>query len=61
MATAVDSRKFLSPAEAASGLRVSKASVYRAVEAGHLPAVRLAPLGSLRIPAEALQPERQEP
>ena len=44
--------------ETAHELRVSKASVYRAIESGNLPAVRLQPLGSLRIPADALEPER---
>ena len=58
MATVMDSRKFLSVGEAAHELRVSKASVYRAIESGNLPAVRLQPLGSLRIPADALEPER---
>jgi excisionase family DNA binding protein len=57
--TAVDSRRYLSVGEAAHELRVSKASVYRAIESGNLPAVRLQPLGSLRIPADALEPERR--
>jgi excisionase family DNA binding protein len=58
MASAADSRKYLSVGETAHELRVSKASVYRAIESGNLPAVQLQPLGSLRIPADALQPER---
>ena len=37
---------------------MSKASVYRAIESGNLPAVRLQPLGSLIIPVDALEPER---
>jgi excisionase family DNA binding protein len=45
--------------EAAHELRVSKASVYRAIESGNLPAIRLQPLGALRIPADALEPERR--
>jgi excisionase family DNA binding protein len=60
MATAMDSRKYLSVGEAAHELRVSKASVYRAIESGNLPAIRLQPLGALRIPAEALEPERRD-
>jgi excisionase family DNA binding protein len=40
MSTAVDSRKYLSVGEAAHELRVSKASVYRVIETGNLPAVR---------------------
>jgi excisionase family DNA binding protein len=58
MATSADSRRFLSVGETAHELRVSKARVYRAIESGNLPAVRLQPLGSLRIPAAALEPER---
>jgi excisionase family DNA binding protein len=58
MATAVDNRRYLSVGETANELRVSKASVYRAIESGNLPAIRLHPIGSLRIPADALQPER---
>ena len=54
----MDSRRYLSVGEAAPELRVSKASVYQAIESGNLPAVRLQPLGSLRIPADALEPER---
>jgi excisionase family DNA binding protein len=45
--------------EGAHELRVSKASVYRAIESGNLPAVRLQPLGALRIPSEALEPEHR--
>ena len=53
MATAMDSRRYLSVGETAHELRVSKASVYRAIESGNLPAVRLQPLGSLRIPRQS--------
>ena len=48
-------RRYFSPAQAAAELNVSKSTVYRAVESGSLPAVRLTPLGSIRIPVEALQ------
>ena len=47
--------EYLSVGEVAHLLRVSKASVYRAVERGELPAIRLAPLGALRIPKAALE------
>ena len=47
--------EYLSVGEVAHLLRVSKASVYRAVERGELPAIRLAPLGALRIPRSALE------
>jgi len=59
MRTLADKR-YVSPAEAAAELGVSRSSVYRAVQAGSLPAVRLQPLGCLRIPAAALEPERRE-
>ena len=52
-------RRYFSPAEAAAELGVSKSTVYRAVESGHLPAIRLQPLGALRIPASALEPARR--
>jgi excisionase family DNA binding protein len=49
-------RRYLSVGEAALALRVSRASVYRAVKRGSLQAVQLQPRGALRIPVEALQP-----
>jgi excisionase family DNA binding protein len=60
--TTTDTRdkRYLSVNEVADELRVSRQSVYRAVEAGTLPAIRLQPLGSLRIPASALEPERRD-
>ena len=58
MATAMDSRRYLSVGEAAHELRVSPATVYRAIEIGSLPAIRLVPHGALRIPASSLEPER---
>ncbi len=45
--------------EADQELGMSTSSVYRAIENGHLPAVRLQPQGSLRIPASALEPRRR--
>ena len=59
MTTTSDTRKYLSVGDVAHELRVSKASVYRAVEAGSLPATQLQPLGALRIAAEALDPEKR--
>lgn len=53
MATVLE-REYLTAAEAAQLLRVNVASIYRAVERGSLPAVRLAPEGNIRIPADAL-------
>ena len=54
----MDSRRYLSVAEAAHELRVSPATVYRAIESDNLPAIRLRPLGSLRISIDALVPDR---
>ena len=53
--TTVLEREYLTAAEAAKLLRVNVASIYRAVERGSLPAVRLAPEGSIRIPVDALE------
>jgi excisionase family DNA binding protein len=58
MRTAAKSQ-YLSPSEAAERLGMSKASVYRAIELGTLPAFRLRPMGALRIPADALEPRRR--
>jgi hypothetical protein len=54
MATAVDSRKFLSVGEAAHELRVSKASIYRAVERGTLAGRPAAAAGDSADPRDAL-------
>jgi excisionase family DNA binding protein len=43
--------------EAARILRVSPSSIYRAVERGTLPSVRLSATGVIRIPASAIDPE----
>jgi excisionase family DNA binding protein len=58
MATA-EHRRYLSVAEVARELDVSRPSVYRAIRSGHLEAIRLQPLGTLRIPASALEPEKR--
>ena len=54
MTTTADTR-YVSPTEAAKSLGLSTRSVYRTIENGHLPAVRLRPQGALRIPATALE------
>jgi excisionase family DNA binding protein len=51
----VDSRAFLTPQEVARELRVSVSSVYRGVQAGNVPAVRLTEHGALRIPRSFLR------
>jgi excisionase family DNA binding protein len=51
-------KRFLTPIEAAEELGVSRSSIYRACEEGALPHVQLRPNGALRIPADALEPER---
>lgn len=55
----VGDKRYLSVGEAALELRMSRTSVYRAIEAGSLPVVRLQPRGALRIPVSALEPERR--
>ena len=47
--------EYLSVAEAAELLGVSKVTVYRAVGRGELPAVRLTPLCAIRVPRAVLE------
>jgi excisionase family DNA binding protein len=54
-----DHKRYLSVTETARELRVSRQSVYRAVESGDLAHVRLRPHGSLRIPRDALEARTQ--
>ncbi len=60
MAREVHEREFLAPKEVAHELRVHVSAVYRAVERGQLPAVRLSESGAIRIPRSALDPHGQE-
>ncbi|WP_437026067.1 helix-turn-helix domain-containing protein [Streptomyces bungoensis] len=50
-----DTPAFLTVAETASIMRVSKQSVYRLVHSGHLSAVRTASGKSFRIPEDAVR------
>ena len=50
---------FLAPKEVAAALNVHVSAVYRAIERGTLPAVRLSDRGAIRIPSSALEPERR--
>ncbi len=52
--------EWLAPKEVARELRVHVSAVYRAVERGQLPAVRLSESGAIRIPRSALDPHGQE-
>jgi excisionase family DNA binding protein len=54
MATDEQQREWLAPKEVARELRVHVSAVYRAVERGQLPAVRLSETGAIRIPRSAL-------
>lgn len=57
MAT-IEHQKLLSPAEVALRLGISRPSVYRKIERGEIPAVRLGGPGSsapLRVPERALE------
>ena len=60
MSTDIHQREFLAPKEVAHELRVDVSAVYRAVERGQLPAVRLSESGAIRIPRSALDPHGQE-
>jgi excisionase family DNA binding protein len=48
-------RALLSPAEVAELLGVHRASVYRRIQAGELPAIRLGSDGPLRVRSDALE------
>jgi excisionase family DNA binding protein len=60
MLTGTHEREYLAPKEVAHQLRVHVSAVYRAVERGQLPAVRLSGAGAIRIPRSALDPHGQE-
>ena len=60
MSTDTHESEFLAPKEVARELRVHVCAVYRAVERGQLPAVRLSESGAIRIPRSALDPHGQE-
>ena len=60
MSTDTHQREYLAPKEVAHELRMSVSAVYRAVESGRLPAVRLSEHGAIRIPRSAyLKHERE--
>jgi excisionase family DNA binding protein len=52
-------RQLLTVREVAARLRVSRATVYRLVQAGALPAIRVS--NSIRVPAQALLSRLQNP
>jgi excisionase family DNA binding protein len=60
MTTDTQQREWLAPKEVAHELRVHVSAVYRAVERGELPAVRLSETGAIRIPRAALDPHTQK-
>ena len=60
MSTDIHEREYLAPKEVAHELRVHVSAVYRAVERGQLPAVRLSESGAIRIPRSVLDPHGQE-
>src|SRR5437763_4051941 len=55
MATITETRDYLAPKEVAHTLGVDVSVVYRAVQSGELPAVRLTSRGAIRIPRERAQ------
>jgi excisionase family DNA binding protein len=52
--------EWLAAKEVAQELRVPVSAVYRAVERGELPAVRLSETGAIRIPRSALEPHTKK-
>ncbi len=52
--------EFLTPQQVAYRLGVGVHSVYRAVNRGELPAIRLSTRGAIRVPASALEPEPRQ-
>ena len=60
MSTDTYEHEYLAPKEVARELRVHVSAVYRAVERGELPAVRLRDTGAIRIPRSALDPDTQK-
>jgi excisionase family DNA binding protein len=48
-------RELLTPDEVSRRLRVSRQTIYRAIESGRLEAYRLGESGSLRVPERALE------
>jgi excisionase family DNA binding protein len=54
MQTDTHEREYLAPKEVAHELRVHVSAVYRAVERGDLPAVRLSETGAIRIHRSAI-------
>jgi excisionase family DNA binding protein len=60
MATDVQQREWLAPKEVAHELRVHVSAVYRAVERGELPAVRLSETGAIRIHRSVLDQHKEQ-
>jgi excisionase family DNA binding protein len=56
MSAHTDEREWLAAKEVAATLRVHVSAVYRAVERGELPALRLSETGAIRIHRSALEP-----
>lgn len=52
-----DTREWLAPKEVAHTLRVDLSTVYRAIERGELPALRLSHHGAIRVHKSAIEPK----
>jgi excisionase family DNA binding protein len=60
MQTKRQQREWLAPKEVANELRVHVSAIYRAVERGELPALRLSESGAIRIHRSALNLKRAQ-
>jgi excisionase family DNA binding protein len=61
MQTETRRSEYLAPKEVAHQLGLHVSAIYRAVERGDLPAVRLAEHGAIRIPRSAIEPKEDSP
>jgi excisionase family DNA binding protein len=55
METTAETRRLLTPSEAARELRLSRQTVYRRIASGELEARRVGVSGPLRVPEEAVE------
>jgi excisionase family DNA binding protein len=61
MKTGVQQREWLAPKEVARELHVHISAIYRAVERGDLPALRLSETGAIRVHRSVLDQRKEQP